>query len=80
MLPIKFVIGSVVNGTGISSGDDSMVDLSEDACDIPQEETGCGPGSIQDQNSRLAEALLSASVRHETSKTQVSNPAFSLYD
>ncbi|KAJ9590159.1 hypothetical protein L9F63_016715, partial [Diploptera punctata] len=68
-----FLNGSVVNGTGLGSGDDSMVDLSED---VQHQDSGSGPGSIQDQNNRLAEALLSASVRHgsavvENSKAQV---------
>ncbi|PSN45744.1 hypothetical protein C0J52_13782 [Blattella germanica] len=58
--PPDFLNGSIVNG----GGDDSMVDLTEDTTETQHEETGSGPGSIKDQNNRLAEALLSASARH----------------
>ena len=63
-----------------------MVDLTEDTTETQHEETGSGPGSIKDQNNRLAEALLSASARHgstsvaegSTLKTQVRRTFFLL--
>jgi hypothetical protein len=63
----------LVDGGG---ADDSMVDLSENVPEVQQEKSTSGPGSLSEQNSRLAEAILSASSRRqsetETVKTQAS--------
>ncbi|XP_069694970.1 ADP-ribosylation factor-binding protein GGA1 isoform X2 [Periplaneta americana] len=63
--------GSLVNGSG---ADDSMVDLSEDVAELTHEESAAsGAGSISEQNSRLAEALMSASTRQGTEALESSS-------
>ena len=64
----------MVDGGG---ADDSMVDLSENVPEVLQEKSATsGPGSLSEQNSRLVEAILSASSRSESEveavKTQAS--------
>lgn len=71
--------GSLVDGGG---ADDSMVDLSENVPEVLQEKSSTsGPGSLSEQNSRLAEAISSASSRHENEaeavKTQMSETSSS---
>ena len=54
----------MVDGGG---ADDSMVDLSENVPEVLQEKSSTsGSGSLSEQNSRLAEAILSASSRCES--------------
>jgi hypothetical protein len=54
----------LVDGGG---ADDTMVDLSENVPEVSQEKSSTGgPVSVNGQNSRLAEAVLSASSRRES--------------
>jgi hypothetical protein len=58
------------------SADDSMVDLSENVPEVLQEKSSAsGPGSLSEQNSRLAEAILSDSSRHESEAEAVKTQA-----
>ena len=71
----------MVDGGG---ADDSMVDLSENVPEVLQEQSSTsGPGSLSEQNSRLAEAILSASSRRESEaeavKTQASTAVLVAY-
>jgi len=62
-------LSDVLNGSLVDGGgaDDSMVDLSENVPEVLQEKSSTnGPGSLSEQNSRLAEAILSASSRRES--------------
>lgn len=63
----------MVDGGG---ADDSMVDLSENVPEELQEKSSTSdPGSLSEQNSRLAEAILSASSRHENEAEVVKTKA-----
>jgi hypothetical protein len=63
----------LVDGGG---ADVSMVDLSENVPEVLQEKSSTsGPGSLSEQNSRLAEAILSASSRRQSETEAVKTQA-----
>jgi ElaB/YqjD/DUF883 family membrane-anchored ribosome-binding protein len=63
----------LVDGGGT---DDSMVDLSDNVPEVLQEKSSTsGPGSLSEQNSRLAEAILSASSRRQSETEAVKTQA-----
>jgi ElaB/YqjD/DUF883 family membrane-anchored ribosome-binding protein len=63
----------LVDGGG---ADDSMVDLSENVPEVLQQKSSTsGPGSLSEQNSRLMEAILTASSRRENEAEAVKTQA-----